>query len=391
MTGAHRKVARLGVRGRVYALGGIAAVGLAGVALLAVPAFAEAARSPEHIGVIQVRFLILAPFAAACMLAATVLTMRSIASGLKRSAEGLEALAGKDLSVRLANEGDDELGRMAGALNRAGVVLGESVSVLGQNAEVLTTSSEELAAVSKRLSTDADETSNQAHHVSTAASQVCANVNTVATGIEEMSASIKEVAKNAHDAAKVATAAVKVTETTHLTMEKLGESSSEIGNVIKVITSIAEQTNLLSLNATIEAARAGEAGKGFAVVANEVKELAKETGKATEEISEKVAAIQADARGAVAAIREISKIIAQINDIQNAIASSVEEQTVTTSEIGRNAAEAAFGSNQIAQSILCLAETAKSTTAGASNTRKAAVELARLSSELTKVISQFKL
>jgi methyl-accepting chemotaxis protein len=280
---------------------------------------------------------------------------------------------------------------MAGALNRAGAILGESVAVLGQNAQVLATSSEELAVVAKRLSTDADETANQAHHVSTASSQVCANVNTVATGIEEMNASIKEVAKNAHDAAKVATTAVKVTEATHLTMEKLGASSSEIGNVIKVITSIAEQTNLLSLNATIEAARAGDAGRGFAVVANEVKELARETSKATEEISEKIAAIQADARGAMDAIREISKIIAQINDIQNTIATSVEEQTVTTSEIGRNAAEAAFGSNQIAQSILCLAETAKSATAGASNTRKAAGELARLSSELTTTISQFKL
>ena len=119
-------------------------------------------------------------------------------------------------------------------------------------------------------------------------------------------------------------------------MNKLGESSQEIGNVIKVITSIAQQTNLLALNATIEAARAGEAGKGFAVVANEVKELAKQTAKATEDIGRKIEAIQVDTKGAVAAIEEIGTIINQINDISNSIATAVEEQTVTTNEIGRS-------------------------------------------------------
>jgi methyl-accepting chemotaxis protein len=165
------------------------------------------------------------------------------------------------------------------------------------------------------MSSNAEETSAQSHAVSAASEQVSKSTQTVATGIEEMDASIREIAKNASDAARVATTAVKVAEATNAKIAKLGESSLEIGNVIKVITSIAQQTNLLALNATIEAARAGEAGKGFAVVANEVKELAKETAKATEEISLKIAAIQSDTQGAVEAIDQISTVINQINDI----------------------------------------------------------------------------
>jgi methyl-accepting chemotaxis protein len=188
----------------------------------------------------------------------------------------------------------------------------------------------------------------------------------------------------------VATSAVKVAEKTNATVAKLGESSAEIGNVIKVITSIAQQTNLLALNATIEAARAGEAGKGFAVVANEVKELAKQTAKATEDISRKIEAIQGDTKGAVEAIAQIGKIINQINDIQNTIASAVEEQTATTGEISRNVAEAAQGSNEIAQNITGVAQAARSTTEGASNTKSSADELSKIALDLQKLVSQFK-
>jgi len=156
-----------------------------------------------------------------------------------------------------------------------------------------------------------------------------------------METSIKEISRSAADAASVATEAVTLAETTNEAVSRLGQSSSQIGKVIKVITSIAQQTNLLALNATIEAARAGEAGKGFAVVANEVKELAKETAKATEDISQRIEAIQLDSSDAVDAIAQISKIIGRINELQVTIASAVEEQTVTTSDIGRNLSEAA--------------------------------------------------
>jgi methyl-accepting chemotaxis protein len=179
-------------------------------------------------------------------------------------------------------------------------------------------------------------------------------------------------------------------DSANVTINKLGESSAQIGHVIKVITSIAEQTNLLALNATIEAARAGEAGKGFAVVANEVKELAKETARATEEIGRKVAAIQGDTGSVVDAIAEIGRIIGQINEIQTTIATAVEEQTATTSEIGRNVQEAAKGSTEIAENISGVAQAAQSTSSGATETQASAGELSRMAGELKRLVGQFR-
>jgi methyl-accepting chemotaxis protein len=259
-----------------------------------------------------------------------------------------------------------------------------------ESATVLAGAAGELTAVSQQMAANAEETAAQANVAAAAAEQVSQNVTTVSTGTEEMGASIKEIAKSANEAARVATSAVKVAEKTNATVAKLGESSAEIGNVIKVITSIAQQTNLLALNATIEAARAGEAGKGFAVVANEVKELAKQTAKATEDIGRKIEAIQTDTKGAVEAIAQISSIINQINDIQNTIASAVEEQTATTGEISRNVGEAAKGSNEIAQNITGVAQAARSTTEGAANTKSSADDLTRLAVDLQKLVAQFK-
>jgi methyl-accepting chemotaxis protein len=258
------------------------------------------------------------------------------------------------------------------------------------NSTALSNSAQDLTATSTQMSANAEETSAQANVVSAASEQVSKNVQTVATAAEEMTASIKEIAKNAAESAKVATGAVRVAEKTNATISKLGESSVEIGKVIKVITSIAQQTNLLALNATIEAARAGEAGKGFAVVANEVKELAKETAKATEDISQKIDAIRTDTKESVEAIAQISAIINQINDISNTIASAVEEQTATTNEMTRNITEAAKGSSEIAQNITGVATAAKSTTEGASNTSRSAADLSRMSKELQDAVSSFR-
>ena len=315
---------------------------------------------------------------------------RQITGPVNETVGVLEQVATGDLTQRIAVRSKDEIGQMGHALNTALEALSGAMSSIAQNAHALASSSEELSAVSTQMGANATETSAQANVVSAAAEQVSRNVQTVATGTEEMTASIREIAKNASEAAKVASSAVSVAETTNASVAKLGVSSAEIGNVIKVITSIAQQTNLLALNATIEAARAGEAGKGFAVVANEVKELAKETAKATEDISRKIEAIQSDTQVAVEAIGQIGAIIGQINDAQNTIASAVEEQTATTNEMARNVDEASKGSSEIAQNITVVAQAAESTTSGARDTQTAAGELARMAAELQSIVSRFR-
>ena len=290
----------------------------------------------------------------------------------------------------------DEVGRVVKVVKIASEItaavrqrqsLEQVLQSVAESAQTLSSASEELSANSQQMVANAEETSAQAGVVSAAAQQVSSNVQTVAAGVEEMSASIREIAKNAQEAAKIAGVGVKASESATDTISKLGLSSAEIGKVIKTITSIARQTNLLALNATIEAARAGEAGKGFAVVANEVKELAKETAKATEDISQKIETIQGDTRHAVAAISEINEVITKISDYQTTIASAVEEQTATTNEINRNVSEAAKGSSEIAENIVGVAEAARNTTMGASDTEKAAIELARMAAALQSTVA----
>jgi methyl-accepting chemotaxis protein len=296
-----------------------------------------------------------------------------------------------NLTRRLEVTGKDEIAQMGIALNDTVDNLSRIMSEIGSDARVLTDTSKELTTNSQELGNNSQQTTTQAAAVSSAAAEVSQNVQTVSTATDEMSASIKEISKNASEAAEVASSAARLAGSTTATMTKLSESSAEIGNVVKVITSIAEQTNLLALNATIEAARAGEAGKGFAVVANEVKELAKETAKATEDISNKVEAIQNDAKGAVQAIEEITTVIGRINDIQNTIASAVEEQTGTTNEISRNISETSRGSSDIASNITGVASAAKETQKSASASLLAAGELSKLAVRLGNVVSQFKL
>ena len=317
-------------------------------------------------------------------------TLDAVIGPMQDVGAALGKLAGGDFTTTITRKYPGDFEALTGAVNGLANQVRSALEQIGRSVSSLASSAEELNKVSQSMGSNADETATQASVVSAASEQVSKNVQTVATGADEMGASIKEIAKSTAEATRVASSAVRTAETTNETISKLGVSSAEIGQVIKVITSIAQQTNLLALNATIEAARAGEAGKGFAVVANEVKELAKETAKATEDISQKIEAIQGDTNGAVSAIGQISGIIGQISDIQNTIASAIEEQSATTSEIGRTLAEAAKGTNDISKNVGGVAEAARATTVGATDTLKSAHGLEKMAAELQTLVAQFR-
>lgn len=325
------------------------------------------------------------------LLAVALRTTLSITRPLDSFSSQFKAMAdANDLTARVDETRKDEIGQLGACLN---LFVDKVQNILGQiahTAQGVSSASGHLSTTSQQISANSEETSTQAGVVSDATQQVSHNLHTVATGAEEMGVSIQEIARNATEAARVATSAVHTAENMNAAVSKLGDSSAEIGQVIKVIRSIAQQTNLLALNATIEAARAGEAGKGFAVVANEVKELAKATAKATEDISRKIETIQADTKASVEGIGTIVSVIKQINDISSTIATAVEEQNATTNEMVRNVSDAANGSSQITANIAGVAQAAESTSRGAGDTQKAAQELAGASTELRRLVAQFK-
>ena len=335
--------------------------------------------------------LLIAVLGIGVLAAAALLIAQRITRPLRRSVQALAAFADGDLTQRVPEQSAAELGQLERAINHSVESVNQIVTSVASSADAVAAASEQLSASSQQISAGAEETSTQAGLVAGASEEISRNVQTVAAGAEQMGASIREIAHSANEAARVASQAVQMVDTTNVAVSKLGTSSQEIGNVVKVITSIAEQTNLLALNATIEAARAGEAGKGFAVVANEVKELARETANATEDIARRVEAIQGDTGGAVEAIGEIATIITSINDYQLTIASAVEEQTATTNEMSRNVAEASAGSGEIAANISGVAAAADTTTQSVTQTLDAINELARMSGELRSEVGRFRI
>ncbi|MEZ0165087.1 methyl-accepting chemotaxis protein [Kineococcus sp. LSe6-4] len=321
---------------------------------------------------------------------ATVVITRSISRPLSLTLHVVEGLADGRLDQRVDYSARDEMGQLAAALNTSTGKLAEVVREVARNAADLSGSSRQLTSVADVLSAGAAESASQSQVVSAATEEISANIGTVAAAGEEMTSAIREIATSTATASQTAATAVTAAQDAEATITRLGASSREIGDVVKLITSIAEQTNLLALNATIEAARAGDAGKGFAVVAGEVKELAQQTARATEEIVTKVNATQADAGAATGVIAQIADVIAQIDGLQATIAAAVEEQSATTSEMVRNVTEVSTGSQEIAANITGIAHAAGRTTDSASQTAATAEEVARAAGRLNDLVAGFR-
>jgi methyl-accepting chemotaxis protein len=352
-----------------------------------------------------------------CILLGIIIT-RSIVKPLSLGVNFADSMAKGDLTQTLSIEQKDEVGLLAKSLNSMAGNFKDKMKEINGNSSTLSSAAEELSAVSTQLAANAEEMTSQSNTVASATEQATANVNnisaaaeemstgvsTVATAIEEMSSSLNEVAKNCQKESQIAANANNQAKSTRDLMERLGVSSKEIGKVIEVINDIADQTNLLALNATIEAASAGEAGKGFAVVANEVKELAKQTAQATDQIGRQIEEMQNNTGNAVAAIEEITKIIEEINSISNTIVAAVEEQSATVNEIAKsvggasqaateiakNVGESAKGLVEVSSNIQGVNKAATDTAGGVGQIKQSAQDLASLASGLQKIVGQFK-
>jgi len=318
-----------------------------------------------------------------------VLFVRSTSQSMARVQTLFDALAARDLTRNVEPGSGDEFGQLAQTANQAVDSLRQLLRSIGEQGEALAGASDELRVVSEHMSANAEQTAAQAHVVTAASEQVNSSVQAMASSTDGLTASVREISRSTNDAAEASTRAVALAETATRAVERLADSSAGISKIVRVINSIAEQTNLLALNATIEAARAGEAGKGFAVVANEVKDLAAETARATQDISHRIEVIRNDTQGATAAITEIRGFIGKMNEVQSSIAAAIEEHSVTTAAIARSLSDSVRGTGEISSNIGGVAEAARHTSAGASDTKNAAGELSRMATELRRVIGQF--
>lgn len=319
------------------------------------------------------------------------LTVQSGREFLASAGKVLQAVASRDLTVRLESEGaiEPEYAEIAADLNRTVDALREVLGRMRETSDRIVGSSDHMHSASRELASAAEESSNQAESVSAAVVQAAANVEAAATAAEQIGTTIHDITRQLQDALTVSRAAAERSDATARQMGELDSSSQEIGEVVKLITGIAEQTNLLALNATIEAARAGESGKGFAVVAQEVKELASQTARATEEIADQIARMQERTASASTGIAEIREVIVQLEEVVTTIAGAMEEQSIATSEITRNVTQAAAGTAEVTRAMRSVSDAAHRVASSAAQGRSTSEELGSVAAELNELVESF--